>query len=411
MEEFTSEFVGRGHPDKVCDQISDAVLDACLKQDPNSRVALETCIKAGEPNERFSTTGNRWLDGEKIKRGWVHLAGEITTGANISIEEIVTRTIANIGYDGTNGFDPHNCIITAAITSQSGDISRGVTRKRKSEQGAGDQGMMVGYACNETPELMPRDYVLARDLVERLRKIRENEKLPWLRPDSKSQVTMGKQLVEGKRYDNKWHIRNITIAAQHDPSISWKEVEESIVEEVVNKVIGRDESLCLDNTSIVINGTGRFVIGGPEGDSGVTGRKIVVDTYGSRARHGGGAFSGKDPSKVDRSAPYFARHVAKSIVAADLARECEVTIAYTIGQAEPNFVKVRTFKTGRLKDEELAQKVLGQFDFGPGMINKYLRLRRPIYEVTASGGHFGRKSYVSAGIRYFPWEKVVELKF
>jgi len=373
---FTSESVTEGHPDKVADQISDAVLDALIARDPKSRVACETLV----------TTG------------LVVLAGEVTSRGlkDVELSDLAREVIRQIGYtDSAIGFDSRSCAVISAIHGQSPDISQGVTadKKKDKEQGAGDQGMMFGFACDDTPELMPMPISFAHRITRRLAEARRKKILPWLRPDGKSQVTV--EYVKGRPR----RVTAAVVAAQHSPEVTSKEVREGVIEEVVKKVI--PASFLKGKVSYHINPTGRFVIGGPHGDTGLTGRKIIVDTYGGMGRHGGGAFSGKDPSKVDRSAAYMARHVAKNLVAAGLARRCEVQIAYAIGVAEPVsiFVDVHTFGTSRMEEERLARLVRETFDLRPAAIIRYLKLLRPIYQKTAAYGHFGRQD------PDFTWER------
>ncbi len=357
---FTSESVTEGHPDKVCDQISDAVLDECMRQDPRSRVALETAVKTG----------------------LVVLLGEITTRAGLDYPAIVRRTVERIGFtDGAMGFDARSCAVITAVERQSPEIAMGVDRTEPGEQGAGDQGMMFGYACDETPERMPLPIALAHRITRRLAEVRRGD-LSWLRPDGKSQVTV--EYRDGQPVS----VRTVVVAAQHDESVPTEVLREAIQAEVIDKVI----PACLRAADMKcwINATGRFVIGGPMGDSGVTGRKIIVDTYGGMGRHGGGAFSGKDPSKVDRSAAYAARWVAKNVVAAGLARRCEVQIAYAIGIAEPVSIMVETFGTAVVPEERIERAVRAVFSLRPAAIIEGLQLLRPIYERTAAYGHFGR---------------------
>jgi S-adenosylmethionine synthetase len=365
---FTSESVSEGHPDKVCDQISDAVLDALLVQDKYSRVACEA----------FATTG------------LVLVGGEITTRGYIEVQEIVRQVIRDIGYtDAAYRFDAESCSVISAIHSQSPDIAMGVDKG-----GAGDQGMMFGYACSETDEYMPMPIMYAHRLVRRLAEIRKRNKslMPYLRPDAKSQVTVE---YEGKRPRR---IDSVVVSTQHDPGVSQKKIREDVIENVVRRVIPK--RLLDRRTKYYVNPTGRFEIGGPHGDSGLTGRKIIVDTYGGRAPHGGGSFSGKDPTKVDRSAAYAARHLAKNIVAAGLASECVIQVAYAIGVAEPVSLLVQTYGTGSVPDGELARVLLKEVDMTPrGIINR-LNLRRPIYRKTAAYGHFGRNE------KEFTWEKL-----
>ena len=365
---FTSESVTEGHPDKVCDQISDAVLDACLRQDPRSRVALETAVKTG----------------------LLVLLGEITNRATIDYSTIVRRTVERIGFtEGAMGFDARSCAVITAVERQSPEIAMGVDRVEPGEQGAGDQGMMFGYACDETPELMPLPIALAHRITRRLADVRRGE-LKWLRPDGKSQVTV--EYRDGQPAS----VQAVVVAAQHDEAVATGTLREAIRAEVIDKVVPAE--LRAPDMKCWINATGRFVIGGPLGDSGVTGRKIIVDTYGGMGRHGGGAFSGKDPSKVDRSAAYAARWVAKNVVAARLARRCEVQIAYAIGVAEPVSIMVETFGTALAPEKRIEEAVRAVFSLRPAAIIEGLQLLRPIYEKTAAYGHFGRSE------REFSWE-------
>ncbi len=369
---FTSESVSEGHPDKVADQVSDAILDAILAQDPKSRVACETMV----------TTG------------MAVIAGEITTNAVINYSEIARQTIREIGYtDSEMGFDADTCAVLVSIDKQSPDISQGVSEGEglHKEQGAGDQGLMFGYACNETPELMPMPIQLAHELVAKLAEVRKSGKLSFLRPDSKSQVSV--EYVN----DKPSRIDTVVISTQHTPEVTHKEIEEGVIAEVIKKVIPAE--LLDANTRYFINPTGRFVVGGPMGDCGLTGRKIIVDTYGGMGRHGGGAFSGKDPSKVDRSAAYMGRYVAKNLVAAGLADRCEVQVAYAIGVAQPVSIMVHTFGTGKVSEDRLAELVREVFDMRPRAIIEQLDLLRPIYKKTAAYGHFGRE------LPEFSWEK------
>jgi S-adenosylmethionine synthetase len=369
---FTSESVSEGHPDKVADQISDAILDAVLSQDPGARVACETLV----------TTGMAMI------------AGEITTTARIDYPEIVRQTIKEIGYDDSSmGFDWKTCAVLTSIDRQSPDISQGVTQGQGlfTEQGAGDQGLMFGYACNETPELMPMPITYAHKLTKRLAEVRKSGLLTFLRPDSKSQVSI--QYINDKPI----RVDTVVISSQHRSDVTYETLKEAIIEEVVKKII--PSGLMDEKTKYFINPTGRFVLGGPMGDCGLTGRKIIVDTYGGQGSHGGGAFSGKDPSKVDRSASYMARYVAKNIVAAGLADKCEVQVAYAIGVAEPVSIMVNTFGTGRIPSNDIARIVCEEFDMRPASIIKTLDLLRPIYRKTAAYGHFGRE------LPEFTWEK------
>jgi len=359
---FTSESVSEGHPDKVADQISDAVLDAILKQDKTSRVAAETLVKDN----------------------LVVLAGEITTGARVDYQNVVRKTIKRIGYDDpVIGFDTHTCTVIVAYGEQSRDIAQGVDREVDMDQGAGDQGLMFGYACDETPSLMPLPIYLAHRLVERQSELRRDGRLPWLRPDAKSQVTI--KYSNGKPDA----IDTVVLSTQHKPGLTHKQIEEAVVEQVIKPVLPKN--LVKGKVKYLVNPTGSFEIGGPKGDCGLTGRKIIVDTYGGSAPHGGGAFSGKDPSKVDRSAAYAARYVAKNIVAAGLASKCLVQVSYAIGVAQPTSVMVTTQGTGKIPDEKLSQLVLANFDLRPKGIIQMLDLLRPIYEKTAAYGHFGRE--------------------
>jgi len=360
---FTSESVSEGHPDKVADQISDAVLDAILAQDKTSRVAAETLVKDN----------------------MVVLAGEITTGARINFSEVVRKTVKRIGYnDPTIGFDTHTCTVIVAYGEQSKDIAQGVDEGKglDLDQGAGDQGLMFGYACDETPQLMPLPIYLAHRLVERQSELRRDGRLPWLRPDAKSQVTI--KYVDSKPDS----IETVVLSTQHQPGLTHKQIEEAVIEQIIKPVLPKN--LIKGQIKYLVNPTGSFEIGGPKGDCGLTGRKIIVDTYGGSAPHGGGAFSGKDPSKVDRSAAYAARYVAKNIVAAGLASRCLVQLSYAIGVARPTSVMVTTHGTGKLSDEKLSELVQRHFDLRPKGIIQMLDLLRPIYEKTAAYGHFGR---------------------
>ena len=368
---FTSESVGEGHPDKVADQISDAVLDAILEQDPKARVACETLV----------TTG------------MAVIAGEITTTAYADLPAIVRQTIKEIGYnDSAIGFDYKTCAVLTSIDQQSPDISQGVSEGEGlfTEQGAGDQGLMFGFACNETPELMPMPITLAHRLTQKLATVRKQGTLNFLRPDSKSQVSI--QYID----DKPTRIDTVVISTQHNPEVLYDDLQEAIIEEVIKPILPLD--LLDNNTRYLINPTGRFVVGGPMGDCGLTGRKIIVDTYGGQGSHGGGAFSGKDPSKVDRSASYMARYVAKNIVAAGLARKCEVQLAYAIGVAEPVSVMINSYGTGKIPSNQIAKIVQDEFDMRPAAIIQQLDLLRPIYRKTAAYGHFGRE------LPEFTWE-------
>ena len=380
---FTSESVTEGHPDKICDQISDAVVDAILEKDPMGRVAAETTVNTG----------------------YAMVMGEISTECYIDIQKIARDVICDIGYDHSEyGFDGNVCAVLTAIDEQSSDIAMGVDKALEykdgelpdeadlaDETGAGDQGMMFGYACNETPELMPMPISLAHKLARRLTEVRKNETLKYLRPDGKTQVTVEYEDDKVKRIDT------IVISTQHDPDVELAQIREDLMEHVIRPVV--DASLLDDGTKYFINPTGRFVIGGPHGDSGLTGRKLIVDTYGGYSRHGGGAFSGKDPTKVDRSGAYAARYVAKNLVAAGLADKCEIQLAYAIGVARPVSIFVDSFGTGKVSDEKLADIVAENFDLRPAAIIKDLDLRRPIYRQVAAYGHFGRTDID------VPWEK------
>lgn len=357
---FTSESVSEGHPDKIADQISDAILDAILTKDPDARVACETLVKTG----------------------MVFVGGEISTNVWVDIENIARRVIADIGYNSSDiGFDAESCAIITAIGKQSADIAMGVDRKAKEEQGAGDQGLMFGYASNETDVLMPAPITYAHRLMRRQAQLRKEDVLPWLRPDAKSQITF-------KYVNNKPEsITNVVLSTQHHPDISHADLVEAVVEEIIKPTLPED---WLKHTKYYVNPTGRFVVGGPQGDCGLTGRKIIVDSYGGMARHGGGCFSGKDPSKVDRSAAYAARYVAKNIVAAGLADRCEIQISYAIGVAEPTAIHIETFGTNKIPVHEMIPLVYKHFDLRPYGIINMLNLKQPIYQPTASYGHFGR---------------------
>jgi S-adenosylmethionine synthetase len=368
---FTSESVSEGHPDKVADQISDAILDAILEQDPRARVAAETLCNTG----------------------LVVLAGEITTHANVDYIQVARNTIKRIGYDNTDyGIDYKGCAVLVAYDKQSPDIAQGVDEGAgiDLDQGAGDQGLMFGYACDETPELMPAAIYYAHRLVERQSQLRKDGRLPWLRPDAKSQVTL--RYVNGRPVS----VNTVVLSTQHAPEVSHSQIEEAVIEEIIKPVLPRE---WLQDTRYLVNPTGRFVIGGPQGDCGLTGRKIIVDTYGGAAPHGGGAFSGKDPSKVDRSAAYAARYVAKNVVAAGLARQCQVQVSYAIGVARPINITVYTEGTGVISDDKIAELVMEHFDLRPKGIVQMLDLLRPIYTKSAAYGHFGREE------PEFSWER------
>ena len=380
---FTSESVTEGHPDKVCDAISDAVLDAIMEQDPNGRVACETCTNTG----------------------FVLVMGEITTSANIDIPAIVRKTVEEIGYtDAAYGFDANTCAVMVSLDKQSADIALGVDKALEAKEnqmtdseidaiGAGDQGMMFGYATNETEEYMPYPIALAHRLSRQLTKVRKDGTLKYLRPDGKTQVT-----VEYDDNHKPVHLNAVVLSTQHDPDVTQEQIHEDIKKYVFDEILPKE--LVDERTKMYINPTGRFVIGGPNGDSGLTGRKIIVDTYGGFARHGGGAFSGKDCTKVDRSAAYAARYVAKNIVAAGLAERCEIQLSYAIGVAQPTSINIDTFGTGKVSDDKLSEIVAENFDLRPAGIIKMLDLRRPIYKQTAAYGHFGRNDID------VPWEKL-----
>ncbi|WP_320819657.1 methionine adenosyltransferase [Thalassolituus sp.] len=384
---FTSESVSEGHPDKVADQISDAVLDAIIARDPYARVAVETLVKTG----------------------MAVVAGEVTTSCYVDLEEIVRDVITGIGYNSSEvGFDGATCAVLNGIGKQSVDINQGVDRAKPEDQGAGDQGLMFGYATNETPSLMPAPVYYAHLLVQRQSELRRNGTLPWLRPDAKSQVTINWESGSPK-------VDAVVLSTQHSPSISLEELRAEVLEHIIKPVIPAE--WLHEGTLYHINPTGNFVIGGPVGDAGLTGRKIIVDTYGGMARHGGGAFSGKDPSKVDRSAAYMGRYVAKNIVAAGLADRCEIQVSYAIGVAQPTSISVNTFGTGKITDIQLAKVIREVFDLRPYAIQNQLELLNPMYQITAAYGHFGREpfetsyTYVDQGVSKtktftaFTWER------
>ncbi len=369
---FTSESVSEGHPDKVADQISDAVLDAIFEQDTSARVACETMVNTG----------------------MVIISGEITTEAWVDMQAVVRKTVKEIGYNHSDmGFDWESCAVLTSIDKQSSDIAMGVDESGEHEQGAGDQGLMFGYASNETEVLMPAPITYAHRLVKRQAEIRKSGTLPWLRPDAKSQVTF--KYVDGKPVG----INAVVLSTQHDPDIEYKNLREAVMDEIIKPVLPAEWLDQCPQENIHINPTGKFVIGGPVGDCGLTGRKIIVDTYGGMARHGGGAFSGKDPSKVDRSAAYAGRYVAKNIVAAGLADKCEIQVSYAIGVAEPTSISVQTFGTGKIDDDRIIELVRDHFDLKPKGLIQMLDLLRPIYRNTAAYGHFGREE------PEFTWEK------
>ena len=368
---MTSESVGEGHPDKIADQISDAILDAIIEQDKGCRVAVETLVKTG----------------------LVVLAGEITTSAEVDYEAIARKTIKRIGYDNEAlGFDDQSCEVLSAISKQSPDIAMGVDREDQKQQGAGDQGLMFGYATNETKELMPATIQISHNLVKQHSEVRKSGGIEWLRPDAKSQVTIN--FNNGKPD----HIDTVVLSTQHDENVDMQDIHDGVLEQIIKPVLPGE--LVTEDTRYLINPTGNFIIGGPVGDCGLTGRKIIVDTYGGMARHGGGAFSGKDPSKVDRSAAYAARYVAKNIVAAGLADRCEIQVSYAIGVAKPTSVRIKTFDTNKISEEKIIELVNAHFDLTPYGIMGMLNLLQPIYEKTAAYGHFGRSN------EGFPWEEI-----
>jgi len=368
---MTSESVGEGHPDKMADQISDAILDAIIEQDKGCRVAVETLVKTG----------------------LVVLAGEITTSAEVDYEAIARKTIKRIGYDNEAlGFDDQSCEVLSAISQQSPDIAMGVDREDQKQQGAGDQGLMFGYATNETKELMPATIQISHNLVKQHSEVRKSGGIEWLRPDAKSQVTIN--FNNGKPD----HIDTVVLSTQHDENVDMQDIHDGVLEQIIKPVLPGE--LVTEDTRYLINPTGNFIIGGPVGDCGLTGRKIIVDTYGGMARHGGGAFSGKDPSKVDRSAAYAARYVAKNVVAAGLADRCEIQVSYAIGVAKPTSVRIKTFDTNKISEEKIIELVEAHFDLTPYGIMGMLNLLQPIYEKTAAYGHFGRSN------EGFPWEEI-----
>ena len=368
---MTSESVGEGHPDKMADQISDAILDAIIEQDKGCRVAVETLVKTG----------------------LVVLAGEITTSAEVDYEAIARKTIKRIGYDNEAlGFDDQSCEVLSAISQQSPDIAMGVDREDQKQQGAGDQGLMFGYATNETKELMPATIQISHNLVKQHSEVRKSGGIEWLRPDAKSQVTIN--FNNGKPD----HIDTVVLSTQHDDNVAMQDIHDGVLEQIIKPVLPGE--LVTEDTRYLINPTGNFIIGGPVGDCGLTGRKIIVDTYGGMARHGGGAFSGKDPSKVDRSAAYAARYVAKNVVAAGLADRCEIQVSYAIGVAKPTSVRIKTFDTNKISEEKIIELVEANFDLTPYGIMGMLNLLQPIYEKTAAYGHFGRSN------EGFPWEEI-----
>ena len=368
---MTSESVGEGHPDKMADQISDAILDAIIEQDKGCRVAVETLVKTG----------------------LVVLAGEITTSAEVDYEAIARKTIKRIGYDNEAlGFDDQSCEVLSAISKQSPDIAMGVDREDQKQQGAGDQGLMFGYATNETKELMPATIQISHNLVKKHSEVRKSGAIEWLRPDAKSQVTIN--------FNNGTpdHIDTVVLSTQHNENVDMQDIHDGVLEHIIKPVLPSE--LVTEDTRYLINPTGNFIIGGPVGDCGLTGRKIIVDTYGGMARHGGGAFSGKDPSKVDRSAAYAARYVAKNVVAAGLADRCEIQVSYAIGVAKPTSVRIKTFDTNKISEEQIIELVNANFDLTPYGIMSMLDLLQPIYEKTAAYGHFGRSN------EGFPWEEI-----